>query len=91
MLLWGAVSGATAYDLEVATDAAFTNVVLTETGLTGTSYTPTSNLDYETTYYWHVKTVGDCSSSAYSTTYSFTTEEAPITTQYLYLPLMRQP
>ena len=88
---WGAVSGATAYDLEVATDAAFTNVVLTETGLTGTSYTPTSNLDYETTYYWHVKTVGDCSSSAYSTTYSFTTEEAPITTQYLYLPLMRQP
>jgi subtilisin-like proprotein convertase family protein len=60
------------YSIQVATDAAFTNIVAQSTGLATNSYS-SSALTAGTTYYWHVQTVSPCGSSAYSTTFSFTT------------------
>lgn len=71
-LSWAGSNGAT-YQVQVATDAAFTNVVATATGLTAASYTVTPALSSATTYYWHVRSTNGCGTSAYSTTFSFTT------------------
>lgn len=88
---WNAVSGADSYSLEVATDAGFSNVVITESGLTGTNYTPTSDLNSVTTYYWRVQAANGAGNSPYSTVYSFTTEEAAAAAHYLYLPIVVKP
>jgi choice-of-anchor B domain-containing protein len=73
---WGAVADATSYDLDVATDAGFSNIVLSADGLTATNYTPTAALNTGTTYYWRIQTNGTCGSSPYSATFSFTTQVA---------------
>jgi hypothetical protein len=85
---WTAEAGAISYDLDVATDSSFNNIVLSEAGLTDTSYIPAASLDYETTYYWRVKANGDCANSDFSTVFSFTTEGEPTTTLYTYLPFV---
>ncbi|MCO5250911.1 MAG: PKD domain-containing protein [Candidatus Kapabacteria bacterium] len=52
-LSWNSVSGAANYDLTIATDAGFTNVVVnTNVGTTSYNYT---NLDNYETYYWKVQ------------------------------------
>ncbi len=51
---WNAVAGAISYDLQVATDPAFNTLVIQQTGLTGTSYTPAGALASGTAYYWRV-------------------------------------
>jgi hypothetical protein len=75
-LSWAATSGAATYDLQVATDAAFTNIVSNQTGLTGTSYTA-SGLSTITTYYWRVRGVSSCATGAWPTAFSFTTLDVP--------------
>jgi hypothetical protein len=57
-LSWGAVSGATSYQLWVATDTAFANIVVNPTQ-SATSFNLT-NLAFGTTYYWRVATQGAC-------------------------------
>jgi len=75
---WNAVANATAYEVEVASDASFTTVVLTQTGITSTSFTPSAiALTAGTTYYWRVRGVSSCGSAPYSATTSF--EVAPLT------------
>ncbi len=64
-------NNATGYIVEVATDAAFNNVVVSTTVGT-TSYTLPSALVATTTYYWRV-TANNLCGSAESSTYSFTT------------------
>lgn len=69
---WDAVSQSQSYDLEVATDAAFSNVVYFAT-VYGTSHTMTGyNLDAETTYYWRVRAANTCGNGSYASA-SFTT------------------
>ncbi|MBN1380498.1 MAG: carboxypeptidase regulatory-like domain-containing protein [Deltaproteobacteria bacterium] len=79
---WNAVTGAATYDLQVATDEAFTNVVETQTGLTATSFTAPSDVD-DDTYYWRVRAVDAGShAGAYSAASSFiidTTGPAAVT------------
>lgn len=70
---WNAVSGATSYDLQVATDAGFTNIVINATGLTSTSYTPGTSLGANTAHFWRVKANNGCGSGNYSSTFGFTT------------------
>ena len=74
-LSWGAVDGATAYDLQVATES-FTKsgqaIVIDETGLTGTSY-DASGLDESTTYIWRVRGTNEGGAGDWSATSSFTT------------------
>ena len=71
-LSWNAADGADTYSLEIATDNTFTNVVDTQTGLTGTTATP-ANLANNTTYYWRVLAHNSVGDSPWSTSWSFTT------------------
>jgi len=70
---WAELADATAYDIQIATDAAFTNIVASASGLSGTSFQPATNLDPDTTHYWRVSGDNACGSAGYSSTWSFTT------------------
>ncbi len=72
MLTWDSADQAVEYDLEVATDPDFTNVVYSAT-LTETSHMLTSDLERATPYYWHVRGTNACGDAAYSATFSFMT------------------
>ncbi len=78
---WSDVTGATGYTVQVATDAAFTNIVLDEE-LTGSEYTFTAPLDLKTEYFWRINAKDGTASSVWSETRSFTTEpvEVPVLT-----------
>ena len=71
---WNASSDATAYALEIATDAGFTNVVYSVTGLTDPSHALPSMLEADTSYHWRVTASNVCGSFT-SATFSFTTAE----------------
>ena len=73
---WTAVSQATSYILEIATDAGFTNIVHSAPGLTGTTYNGAS-LDTSMTYYWRVRASNACGPGTNSAAFSFTTVAAP--------------
>jgi hypothetical protein len=75
-LMWTAATEGTSYDVEVATDAGFTNIVYTAT-VSGTSHTVGSALDPVTQYFWHVRGSNVCGDGAYSTAFSFTTRAIP--------------
>ena len=71
-LSWSAVASASAYTVEIATDANFSNIV--ESGSTGTnSYGVVNGLNPTTVYYWRVFTVNSCGNSAASSVFSFET------------------
>lgn len=71
-LSWQAAPNTASYTLEVATDAAFTQMVTTQTGLVATSYV-VQGLNPLTTYYWRVTAVNACGTSATSTVFNFQT------------------
>lgn len=70
-LIWEANSNAISYDVQIATEAGFTNIV-SSGNVTSNSYT-TDNLSGLTEYYWRVKPKNDCGEGSYSDAYSFTT------------------
>jgi subtilisin-like proprotein convertase family protein len=76
---WGAISGATSYDIQIATDAGFTAIV-TSTNVATNSYTQSPALSNNTTYYWRVRAVNACGNGTYSTTFSFTTQNISCST-----------
>lgn len=70
---WGALGGVESYQLQVATDANFSDLVIDE-DTAGTAYTPDEDLDKNTTYYWRVRGVtADGEYSDWSSTGVFTT------------------
>jgi hypothetical protein len=75
-LTWSANPFVSDYQVEVATDASFTNIVSSGT-VTGTSFTP-SSLNLSTTYYWRVAISNDCVGTTYSSVYSFTTQSCTV-------------
>jgi subtilisin-like proprotein convertase family protein len=66
-------SGGQTYLVEVATDAAFTNIVATANNLTATTYTVTPSLQSSTQYYWRVRASGACGAGVFSVPSIFTT------------------
>ncbi len=70
-LIWNAVSGATGYTVEVATDLAFSNIIASQS-LAGTIYT-VGGLSATTDYYWRVIADNICTSASPSSPFSFTT------------------
>ncbi len=74
---WQAVAEGGTYTVEVASDAAFTNIVGSATGVTSTNWTFTGSLNTNTTYYWRVRAVNACGTGADSSVRSFITEAAP--------------
>ncbi len=75
--VWSAASQGATYALEVATDAAFTSLVLTATNLTSPSYTAGTELQTSTYYYWRVRARNTCGEGAYSSVFRFLTVAAP--------------
>ncbi|MGQ0800748.1 MAG: proprotein convertase P-domain-containing protein [Pseudomarimonas sp.] len=71
-LTWTATPDAASYTVEIATDAAFTNIVATGT-TTSTSFQPTTALLTETQYFWRVRATNTCGTGDFSTVRSFTT------------------
>ena len=72
-LIWNEASNAASYDLQMATDSAFTNIIVEE-NITTITYALNLSLEEFTTYYWRVKPRNSCGEGTYSSTYSFTTE-----------------
>lgn len=70
VLSWDADVNATAYEVDIATDAGFTNIV-DGTVVTEATYTATT-LDIVTEYFWRVRGVNDCGTGNYASG-SFTT------------------
>jgi Immune inhibitor A-like, MAM domain/NPCBM-associated, NEW3 domain of alpha-galactosidase len=70
---WQAEQGQT-YEIEIATDAGFTDVVATASGLASASYTPEADLPSNTVLYWRVKATNTCGESAWSEVRRFLTE-----------------
>jgi hypothetical protein len=71
---WSDVTGATSYDVQVCSDSGCTNVVRSQTGLTASQWTVSPALSGGTTYYWRARAVNSCGASAWSATWSFTTQ-----------------
>lgn len=69
---WTNANAGMSFDIQIATDAAFTNIVESATGLTTTSYSATTLLA-STTYYWRINSYNSCSNAGNSSVFSFTT------------------
>jgi hypothetical protein len=69
---WTPSSGATGYNFQLATDAAFTNIV-ESAAVTTDSYLSAVTLSPNTTYYWRVTPTNVCGAGVASSTFSFTT------------------
>lgn len=74
---WQAVDQAAAYHLQVATDPAFTDLVVDQTGIPGAAYTLAADLLTSTTYYWRVQTGNTCGVAEFSDVFHFSTLPAP--------------
>jgi len=74
---WIPASQAGSYRIQVATDAAFTNVVIDETGIVDTEFTPTADLMTNTEHFWRVRGINACGTGSWSSTWSFTTLAVP--------------
>ena len=70
---WAAVAGAESYTLEVDDDPAFGSPEINETGIPGTSFTPATDLEEATTYWWRVTAENFCGAGVASGAHSFTT------------------
>lgn len=70
-LTWTSIAGATSYDLQIATDPAFTNIV--ESATPAESFYFASNLVSLTTYYWRVLPKNQACGGSYTNPSSFTT------------------
>lgn len=66
-------NGGTSYNIEVASDMDFTNIIDTQTGLNGGTYQSAVVLDIETTYFWRMTAENICGAGDLSEVYSFTT------------------
>jgi hypothetical protein len=72
-LTWSAVNGASTYEVQVATDSGFTNIVASPTGLTDTQWAVTPSLTGGTTFFWRARAVNLCGPGPFSATSSFKT------------------
>ncbi len=77
VLSWNASSGATHYWLQVATDQAFSSIVVGDSTITGTSQ-QVNNLSPSTTYYWRVRALNGAGMSSWSAVWSFVTTTSQI-------------
>jgi hypothetical protein len=74
---WGTIPGATEYELVLAKDASFSQVVAgTPVKVKSTAWQSPSELDYGTTYFWRVRAIAPVASDW--GTGVFTTESAPV-------------
>ncbi|WP_299712166.1 reprolysin-like metallopeptidase [uncultured Tenacibaculum sp.] len=70
---WESISQAESYDIQIATDNSFANIVINDNSNTN-SYSITSPLDGLTQYFWRVRGKNSCGTGNFTNTFSFTTE-----------------
>ncbi len=75
-LIWTASTQGLSYTVELATDAGFTNIVISNTTQL-TSYAVPSFLAGSTTYYWRVRAENGCGAAPVSPTSTFTVRATP--------------
>ncbi|MFQ5805464.1 MAG: C25 family cysteine peptidase [Phycisphaerae bacterium] len=73
-LIWEPASQAALYELQIATDPDFVNLVY-RTTVTDASHTVANNLETARLHYWHVRAINGCGQSDYSPAFTFTTLE----------------
>jgi hypothetical protein len=72
---WNADAQSSSYLIEIATDANFNNIILSQT-VTDTTFQPTAALPLNTQIWWRVTATNDCGSTM-SSAFSFTTQPGP--------------
>jgi hypothetical protein len=78
LFTWTAAEQTESYFIEIATDAAFTNVILSQTLSAGvTSFQPTAALPTNTQLWWRVGNGNICGDAPSSAVFTFTTQSAP--------------
>jgi len=82
---WTGEAQAAGYLVEIASDAAFTDIVASDTTI-DPSYTAQSNLAPDTTYYWRVTASNQCGTGVASAGFSFTTANFVCVTAGLNIP-----
>ncbi len=75
---WSDVSGATSYEVQVATDSGFSNIVRSATGLGSSQWAVTPALSNSTSYFWRSRAVNACGPGSYSASRLFTTAAPPV-------------
>ena len=75
-LSWAAVPQATSYAVQIASDAAFTNIVEQASGLANPAYSA-GTINTNTQYYWRALATNACGTSLYSAVFNFRTVAAP--------------
>lgn len=66
---WGTLPDVGTYEIQIANDSAFGDILFDER-IEGPSYTPTSDLEKWSGYYWRVRGVNNCGGGAWSETFS---------------------
>lgn len=74
---WSSVPNAETYQLQVASDPGFVNVVFDRSGIVGTSFTLTMNLATDTQYYWRVYAENICGNVVSDQVFKFRTSPGP--------------
>jgi len=80
-LLWGTKGIVKTYNLQVASDTAFTNLVVDDQGLTSPSFTLNS-VTNDAEYFWRVSTANSAGTSGWSETFKFLTASPFINITY---------
>ena len=73
---WSASAQGNSYLIEIATDPAFSNIILSQS-VSGTSFQPAAALPTNTQIYWRVTANNVCGTAGPSSTFTFTTQAAP--------------
>lgn len=81
-LSWQGNNAVTTYEVEVATDNAFSNIVASVADLAVESWKVTPDLIVSTSYYWRVRGTTACEVGAWSTIKQFTTGGEPVCNDY---------
>jgi choice-of-anchor B domain-containing protein len=70
---WAAAEQGATYDIQIATDPGFANVVSQAAARAALTFTPPSPLTPNTSYFWRVRAVNGCAAGTWSDVSSFTT------------------
>jgi hypothetical protein len=88
---WSDVALASGYDVQVATDAAFTTIVAENTALTESAWTVSPPLNANSTYFWRARGKDACGVGTWAAGSSFTTDNICIPILATYDSTLRVP
>jgi len=74
---WTSVTNAETYQLQIASDPGFYNVIFNQSGIVGTSFALPMNLATDTQYYWRVYAENTCGNMVSNQVFGFRTSPGP--------------